>query len=68
MQAGVARVPVAEVKGKAFGADNSNVVDKYKDYRQDKVGIFVYAFQFFWQVYYSPPFTDFNKIYNFILQ
>ena len=47
MQAGVACIPVAEVKGKAFGADDSKVVDKYKDYRQDKVGIFVNAFQFF---------------------
>ena len=68
MQAGVACIPVAEVKGKAFGADDSKVVDKYKDYRQDKVGIFVNAFQFFWQFYDSPLFVDFKKIYNFILQ
>ena len=47
MQAVIACVPVAEIKGKAFSADDSKVVDKYKDYRQYKVGIFVNAFQFF---------------------
>lgn len=50
MQAVVACIPVAEVKGKAFGADDSKVVDKYKDYRQDKVGIFVYFLEIFGQL------------------
>ena len=68
MQAVVTCKPVAEVKSKAFSADYSKVVDKYKDYRQYKVGIFVNAFQFFWQFYDSPLFVDFNKIYDFILQ
>ena len=37
MQAVITGIKVTEVKGKAFGADNSDVIDKYKDYRQYKV-------------------------------
>ena len=50
MQAGVACIPVAEVKGKAFGADDSKVVDKYKNYRQDYIGISVYFLKIFGQL------------------
>ena len=50
MQAVIACIPVAEAKGKAFGADDSKIVDKYKDYRQDKVGIFVYFLKIFGQL------------------
>ena len=56
MQAGVACVPVAEIKSKAFGADDSKVVDKNKDYRQDKVGIFVYFLQILRHLYLSSYF------------
>ena len=50
MQAVIACIPVAKVKGKVFSVDDSKVVDKYKDYRQDKVGIFVYFLKIFGQL------------------
>ena len=68
MQAGVACIPVAEVKGKAFGADDSKVVDKYKDYRQDKVCISVYFLQIFGQISHLLLNFYLKLIYNFILQ
>ena len=68
MQAGVACIPVAEIKGKAFGADDSKVVDKYKDYRQNNVGIFVYFLQIFGQISHLLLKFYLKLIYNFILQ
>lgn len=68
MQAGIACIPVAEVKGKAFGAHDSNVVDKYKDYRQNNVGISIYFLQIFGQISHLLLKFYLKLTYNFILQ
>ena len=67
MQAGVACVPVTEIKGKAFSANDSKVVDKYKDYRQDYIGIFVYFLKIFGQISHLLLNFYLKLIYNFIL-
>ena len=68
MQSVVAYIPVAEVKGKAFSADDSKVVDKYKDYRQDYIGISVYFLKIFGQISHLLLKFYLKLIYNFILQ
>ena len=68
MQAGVACIPVAEIKGKSFGADDSKVVDKYKDYWQNKVGISIYFLQIFGQISHLLLKFYLKLICNFILQ